>query len=47
VEKGTLSYDDKISKYWPEFIKNGKEDIQVKDVLRHEGGIPRLTHIVT
>lgn len=35
-----FSYDDKVSKYWPEFGKNGKENVTIADVLRHEGGVP-------
>ena len=34
VDKGLLDYGEKISKYWPEFAQNGKEDIRVCDVLR-------------
>lgn len=39
VSKGLIDYDEKVSKYWPEFAQNGKEDITVADVLRHEAGL--------
>jgi CubicO group peptidase (beta-lactamase class C family) len=39
VDQGLLSYTDKVAKYWPEFAQNGKEDIKVCDVLRHESGL--------
>ena len=29
VDQGLVTYDDKISKHWPEFAKNGKEDITI------------------
>ena len=39
VDKGLLSYDEKVMHYWPEFGKCGKEDIILADVLRHESGL--------
>jgi len=39
VDRGLLKYGEKVSKYWPEFAKNGKEDILVEDVLRHDSGL--------
>jgi len=29
VDKGHLKYEEKVSKYWPEFGKNGKENLTV------------------
>ena len=42
VDRGLLNYDDKIVTYWPEFGKNGKEGITVKDILRHEAGLAHI-----
>jgi len=39
VDKGVLNYGEKVCKYWPEFAKNGKENIRVEDVLRHDSGL--------
>jgi len=39
VDKGFLDYGSRVCDYWPEFAKNGKEDILVEDVLRHESGL--------
>jgi CubicO group peptidase (beta-lactamase class C family) len=39
VDRKLLDYDQKISHYWPEFAKNGKENITVADLMRHEGGL--------
>ena len=37
--QGLLKYTEKISTYWPEFGQNGKENITVADLLRHEAGL--------
>ena len=37
--KGLLSYDDKITQYWPEFGVMGKEKLTVADLMRHEAGL--------
>ena len=42
VDQGLLSYDDKVSKYWPEFAQNGKEDVTVAQVMRHECGLQKF-----
>lgn len=39
VDLDKLNYDDPVCKYWPEFAQNGKEDLKVKDVLKHEAGL--------
>jgi len=35
-----LSYDAKITEYWPEFGGMGKESTTVADLMRHEAGLP-------
>ena len=44
VDKGLLKYDAKVAEYWPEFGINGKENIKIEDILRHEGGLTTLKH---
>jgi len=39
VEDGLIDLNKPVSFYWPEFAKNGKESITVKDVLNHKGGL--------
>lgn len=39
VDQGLLDYNEKVAKYWPEFAQNGKENITVADVMRHESGL--------
>lgn len=42
VDRGLLSYDEPVARYWPEFGANGKGDITVRDVLRHRSGLAHL-----
>jgi CubicO group peptidase (beta-lactamase class C family) len=42
VDRGLLAYDEPVAHYWPEFGANGKEDITVRDVLRHRSGLAHL-----
>jgi CubicO group peptidase (beta-lactamase class C family) len=39
-EQGKLSYDDLVSKHWPEFAQNGKETVTIRHILTHRGGFP-------
>lgn len=37
--KGYFEYDEKVSKYWPEFAQNGKENVTVRQLLSHQAGL--------
>jgi CubicO group peptidase (beta-lactamase class C family) len=39
VDRGLLKVDDKVSKHWPEFAQNGKEDAEVQHILSHASGV--------
>jgi len=39
VDRGLLNYEDKVTKYWPEFGQGGKENVTVTDLLQHAGGV--------
>lgn len=39
ISRGQLSAFDKVSKYWPEFAANGKENIEVRHFLSHTSGV--------
>ena len=43
ADKGLLEWDAPVTKYWPEFGKNGKDIVKVKDVMKHESGLPVLS----
>ncbi|OCB25155.1 esterase [Mycobacterium malmoense] len=47
VDRGLLSYDDPIARYWPEFGANGKSAITVREMMRHTTGLSRLGTITT
>ena len=36
------SYDALVTDYWPEFGANGKGELTVADILRHEGGLTKF-----
>jgi CubicO group peptidase (beta-lactamase class C family) len=40
VDKGLLDYNALVTSYWPEFGQNKKDKVTLKDVLRHQGGVP-------
>jgi len=42
AERGQLSYDEPISKLWPEFGAHGKEQITLRQALNHTSGIPQM-----
>jgi CubicO group peptidase (beta-lactamase class C family) len=37
--RGWLDYEERVSTYWPEFAKNGKEKITVRQLLAHQAGL--------
>ncbi len=39
VDRGLLSYDAPVSKYWPEFAAHGKGDATVAQLLSHQVGL--------
>jgi CubicO group peptidase (beta-lactamase class C family) len=40
-ERGLLKYDEPVAKYWPEFARNGKENITIAQIMGHRAGIPQ------
>jgi CubicO group peptidase (beta-lactamase class C family) len=45
VDRGLLSYDEPVARYWPEFGVNGKSAITVRDVLAHRAGLSHLNGV--
>ena len=37
--RGWLDYDERVSRYWPEFAQNGKQRITVRQLLAHQAGL--------
>ena len=42
ADKGKLDYEQRVCEIWPEFAKNGKENILIRHALDHTAGIPNL-----
>ena len=47
IDRGLLDPEEKVSKYWPEFGVNGKEDVKVWHILSHSSGVPTWEKPVT
>ena len=45
-DQGNFQFEDKITQFWPEFGQNGKEDVRICDVLRHESGLSYFAEIL-
>ena len=37
--RGWLDYEERVSRYWPEFGQNGKQQITVRELLAHQAGL--------
>src|SRR6188508_3221942 len=37
--RGWLDYEERVSRYWPEFAQQGKEKITVRQLLAHQAGL--------
>ena len=42
IERGEIDLKEKITKYWPEYGKNGKEETTIEMILNHSAGLPAL-----
>jgi len=40
AERGQISLDDPVARYWPEFGQHGKREITIRQVLQHRSGLP-------
>jgi CubicO group peptidase (beta-lactamase class C family) len=40
--RGLLDYDERVSKYWPEFAQQGKDKITIRQLLSHQAGLYAL-----
>lgn len=47
IDRGLLDPFEKVSKYWPEFAANGKENIEVRHLLSHSSGVSGWAEKVT
>jgi CubicO group peptidase (beta-lactamase class C family) len=42
ASRGLFAYDERVATYWPEFARNGKEAITVRQLLSHQAGLYAL-----
>ena len=43
---GLFKYEDSVAKHWPEFGQNGKENVKICDVFRHQSGLSWFTETI-
>ena len=39
-DQGRLAWNDPVSKYWPDFGRQGKQGVTINHILSHRGGFP-------
>ena len=39
ADRGVISFDAPVARYWPEFAQNGKDDILVRHLMSHTSGV--------
>lgn len=42
ADRGLIDYDAPVAQYWPEFGANGKAEMTVRQVMRHQAGLSGL-----
>ncbi|MBD3645965.1 MAG: beta-lactamase family protein, partial [Pseudomonadales bacterium] len=42
VERGEIGLDDPVARVWPEFATAGKENVTLRMLLTHQGGLPAI-----
>jgi len=47
VDRGLLSYDDRVAQVWPEFRQGGKAGITIAHVMSHQAGLPGFSEPTT
>jgi CubicO group peptidase (beta-lactamase class C family) len=47
IDRGLLDPYEKVSKYWPEFAQNGKDNVEVRHVLSHASGLSGWQESIT
>ncbi|KAF1936104.1 beta-lactamase [Clathrospora elynae] len=47
IDRGLLDPYEKVSKYWPEFVANGKEKVEVRHLLSHASGLSGWQESIT
>ena len=40
VDRGRITLDEPVCRYWPAFAQGGKDKVTVRDFITHQGGVP-------
>src|SRR5436190_15104496 len=40
ADRGEIDFDAPVSKYWPEFSANGKDNVLMRHLMSHTAGLP-------
>ena len=40
ADRGELNFNDRVSKFWPKYRRNGKETTEIRHVMGHTAGVP-------
>ncbi|CAG9529838.1 unnamed protein product [Cercopithifilaria johnstoni] len=46
VDRGLIDYKDLVTKHWPEFGQNDKENITIEMLLSHQGGLAYVDNVI-
>ena len=46
ADRGLVDYDERVVKYWPEFGREGKEAITIRQVLCHQSGLYHIRQMI-
>lgn len=47
VEQGKLDYEERVTRYWPEFGANGKDRVTLAQLMAHQAGVPGVREAIT
>lgn len=47
VSRGACDYQDRVTRWWPEFATHGKEITTIADLLAHRAGLPAIRQTLT
>lgn len=47
IDRGKAELDDAVARHWPEFGRNGKQPVTIRQILTHRGGFPATPPALT
>lgn len=47
VDRGELDYEERVTRYWPEFGANGKDRVTLAQLMAHQAGVPGVRETIT